>query len=81
MAASGALVVGVRTGDGVVRTAGLVTLVIVLAKLLTVDLAAVDTLWRVGLFLVVGLGLLRLGYLLPDLARRYGQEADYLDAP
>ena len=68
-AAGAAIVAAIRSGEGVMRVAGMGTLVAVLAKLLTVDLAEVDTLWRVGLFLVVGLGLLRLGYLLPRLAR------------
>ncbi len=46
---------------------GLGTLGLVVAKLLTVDLAAVDTFWRVGLFFVIGLGLLALSYQLPRL--------------
>ena len=64
-AAAGAIVYAVKRDDGLVRVLGLTTLIIVLAKLLTIDLAAVDTLWRVGLFFVIGAGLLRLGYLLP----------------
>ena len=40
---------------------------ITVAKLLTVDLQEVDTLWRAGLFFVIGLGFLRLGFLLPRL--------------
>lgn len=68
MLAAGALVIGVRSGVHFSRILGIVTLVVVLFKLLTVDLAEVDTLWRVGLFLVVGTGLLRLGYVLPRLS-------------
>lgn len=45
--------------------AGLVVLAVTVAKLLLVDLAEVDALWRAGLFLFVGLGFLRLGFLLP----------------
>lgn len=47
--------------------AGLGVLGLTVGKLLTVDLREVDTLWRAGLFLVVGLGFLRLGFLLPRL--------------
>ena len=72
LAAAGALVAGVLAGDWTVRVVGLTTLGTVLAKLLTVDLAEIDTLWRVGLFLVIGLGLLRLGYALPALGERFG---------
>lgn len=67
--AAGALVIGIRRDNQLTRVLGVITLVIVLFKLLTVDLAAVDTLWRVGLFLIVGAGLLRLGYVLPRLSR------------
>lgn len=66
--AAAALIYGVRADDQPTRTIGIVTLGVVLVKLLTVDLAEVDTLWRVGLFLVVGTGLLRLGYVLPRLS-------------
>ena len=46
---------------------GLCVLALTVGKLLTVDLREVDTLWRAGLFFVVGLGFLRLGFLLPRL--------------
>ncbi|MEL6982971.1 MAG: DUF2339 domain-containing protein, partial [Actinomycetota bacterium] len=49
--AAAALVIGVRADQQIGRTIGIVTLGVVLVKLLTVDLAEVDTLWRVGLFL------------------------------
>ncbi|MEM7325519.1 MAG: DUF2339 domain-containing protein [Actinomycetota bacterium] len=71
VAAVCAIVAGLLTGRTEVRSAGLVTLGVVLVKLLTIDLAEVDTLWRVGLFLIIGLGLMRLGYVLPELAARY----------
>ncbi|MEM9131630.1 MAG: DUF2339 domain-containing protein [Actinomycetota bacterium] len=70
VAAIGALLVGVAEDRAVFRILGLVTLALLLTKLLTVDLAAVDALWRVGLFLVVGAGLMRLGYVLPRLSGR-----------
>ena len=47
--------------------AGLAVLALTVGKLLLVDMQEVDTLWRAGLFLLVGLGLLRLGFLLPRL--------------
>lgn len=50
-----------------IAVAGLLVLGVTVAKLLTVDLRAVDTMWRAGLFLVIGLALLRLGFLLPRL--------------
>ena len=70
VAAVGAIVVGLTWDRAVFRVLGLVTLAVLLVKLLTVDLAAIDTLWRVGLFLVIGTGLMRLGYVLPRLGRR-----------
>lgn len=72
--ACGAIVAGLSTGRSEIRYVGFATLGVVLVKLLTVDLAEVETLWRVGLFLVIGLGLLRLGYVLPKLAARYAPE-------
>lgn len=65
-----AIIVGVALGLAVVRTVGLFTLGLVVAKLLTVDLAGVDVLWRVGLFLIVGGGLLWLASVLPRLGWR-----------
>jgi uncharacterized membrane protein len=50
-----------------VAVAGLLVLGMTVAKLLTVDLHEVDTLWRAALFLLIGLGFLRLGFLLPRL--------------
>lgn len=47
--------------------AGLAVLAVTVGKLLLVDMQEVDTLWRAGLFLLVGLGLMRLGFLLPRL--------------
>lgn len=69
LAAAGAIATGVRFGEALARALGLATLAVVLTKMATVDLAAVETFWRVGLFFLVGLGLLRLGYVLPRLAR------------
>ena len=61
------LVVGATRKLRDVAAAALVVIGLTVGKLLTVDLREVDALWRAGLFLVVGLGLLRLGFLLPAL--------------
>lgn len=50
-----------------VATVGLAVLALTVTKLLVVDMQEVDTLWRAGLFLAVGLGLMRLGFLLSRL--------------
>jgi hypothetical protein len=57
---------------------GLVVLGLTVGKLLSVDLREVDTLWRAGLFFLVGVGLMRLGFMLPRLARTPA-EADESD--
>lgn len=73
-AALGAAVVAVGAGftapsitinpdDGIaLRRLGLITLAATVVKLVTIDLAEVDTIWRALLFAVVGAGLLRLGF-------------------
>lgn len=61
-------------------TTGLAVLGLTVGKLLTVDLQEVDTLWRAGLFFLVGIGLLRLGFLLPRLTRDDGTDSDEVDA-
>jgi uncharacterized membrane protein len=78
--AAGAIVLGVARRAAAVRTTGLVTLTVVVGKLLTVDLGEVDVFWRVGVFVLVGSGLLRLAYVLP----RYesdGSSAENSDRP
>jgi uncharacterized membrane protein len=61
------LIAGALRRQTEVGVVGLVVLALTVGKLLTVDLQEVDTLWRAGLFLLVGLGFLRLGFLLPRL--------------
>ncbi len=61
-----------------IAAAGLAVLGLTVAKLLTVDLQEVDALWRAGLFFVVGMGIMRLGFLLPRLA---GTPRAAVDAP
>ncbi|NCG39129.1 MAG: DUF2339 domain-containing protein, partial [Actinobacteria bacterium] len=48
-------------------TVGLAVLALTVTKLLIVDMQEVETLWRAALFLAVGLGLMRLGFLLSRL--------------
>lgn len=61
------LATGWRIGSDIVRTAGLLTLVAVVAKLFLVDLGELDAVWRILLFLGFGGLLLVLGYLFPSL--------------
>ena len=64
---TGLLVAGAVRKVPEIGAAGLAVLALTVGKLLLVDMQEVDTLWRAGLFLLVGLGLLRLGFLLPRL--------------
>lgn len=61
------LAAGWRIGSDVVRTTGLITLLVVVAKLFLVDLGELDAIWRILLFLGFGGLLLVLGYLFPSL--------------
>ncbi len=61
-----------------VKAVGLATLAATVVKLITVDLAEVDTIWRALLFAVVGVGLLRLGYRI-GLLDRSGEADDLAD--
>lgn len=63
----GGIVVGAVRKIPAAGTWGLAVLAVTVGKLLTIDLAEVDALWRAVLFLVIGLGILRIGYLLPRL--------------
>lgn len=71
-----AVVAGLRWLSSTVRTVGLLTLALAVGKLLTVDLAVVDVFWRVGLFFLIGAGLLRLAYVLPRLAAQARARAE-----
>ena len=62
-------VTGAVTKRADAASTGLAVIALTVGKLLTVDLREVDTLWRAGLFFLVGVGLLRLGFLLPRLTR------------
>ena len=62
-------IVGWRLRSDAVRSAGLATLCLVVAKLFIVDLAQLNALWRILLFLGFGALLLLLSYLFPRLWR------------
>ena len=64
---TGLLVVGAVRKRPDIGTVALIVLGLTVAKLLTVDLQEVDRLWRAGLFLLIGMAFLRLGFLLPRL--------------
>jgi hypothetical protein len=63
----GLLVHGLRSNQDLLRRAGLGTLALVVAKLFLIDLAELDPLWRVAVFLVIGAGFLAVGYFLPQV--------------
>lgn len=69
------LVVGAIRKAPEVGGVGLAVLALTVGKLLTVDLQEVDTLWRAGLFFIVGVGFLRLGFLLPGLMGRSSESS------
>ena len=69
------LVVGLRNARQVMWQTGVATLLLLVGKLFVVDLANLDAIWRILLFMVVGGGFLALGYAFPNL-RRPGAEAD-----
>ncbi len=62
-----ALVFGVMRNRPELTRLGFAGVCIVLAKLIVIDLATVDPMWRAALFCAVGGGLLRVGYVLPNL--------------
>ncbi|MFW2334181.1 DUF2339 domain-containing protein [Ilumatobacter sp.] len=69
-------VTGAVRQDAQVGMTGLAVLGLTVGKLLTVDLREVDALWRAGLFFLVGIGLLRLGFMLPRLGNDDGATGD-----
>jgi len=66
------LVAGLTKTNSDFRTAGLVTLAVVVAKLFLVDLAELDPIWRIVAFMGVGAGFLLLGWFVPGLWGRTG---------
>jgi hypothetical protein len=63
---------GARNGRRIAERVGLGTLGVVIVKLFFVDLAALEAIWRVLLFLGLGAGLLVLSYAFPTLWRPAG---------
>jgi hypothetical protein len=73
---TGAMWLGSRIDDRDVIRAGLVTLAATAAKLIFIDLVAVDVLWRAALFFIVGSTFLRLGFLLPGMLTTASEPID-----
>ncbi len=69
------LVVGLRSARQAMWQTGAATLLLLVGKLFVVDLANLEAIWRILLFMVVGGGFLALGYAFPNL-RRLDAEAD-----
>lgn len=74
-------VAGAVRRDAQVGMAGLAVLGLTVGKLLTVDLREVDALWRAGLFFLVGVGLLRLGFMLPRLGSHATEVEEHAAEP
>jgi uncharacterized membrane protein len=70
------LIFGLRRHKEMIRGAGLATLVLVVGKLFVVDLAQLDSLWRVAVFLGIGAGFLTVGYFLPQLWKPLVEQED-----
>jgi len=70
-----ALIASLRRRSQILQTAGLATLGLVAAKLIFVDLARLDPVWRILLFLGFGATLLLLGYLVNRPDSRTGNRA------
>lgn len=64
------VVAGLRLNDGFVRTLGVGTLLLVVGKLFLVDLSALETIWRIVLFLGFGGVFLLLSYFFRTLWRK-----------
>ncbi len=64
------VVLGLRLNDGFVRALGVGTLILVVGKLFLVDLSALETIWRIVLFLGFGGVFLLLSYFFRTLWRQ-----------
>ncbi|MEM8560415.1 MAG: DUF2339 domain-containing protein, partial [Bacteroidota bacterium] len=67
--ALGMLALGWQRRSEFVRRVGLATLLVVVGKLFVVDLAELDAIWRILLFLGFGALLMLISYLVPSLWR------------
>jgi len=65
--AVGLIAAGLRFRADDLQRVGLATLILVVAKLFVVDLAALDAIWRIMLFLGIGAGFLLISYLFQGL--------------
>ena len=74
------VVVGLRLGDDLVRSIGLGTVLVTVAKVILIDLAEVPALWRILLFMGLGGLLLLVSYLVPSLLRGRASGARNSDA-
>lgn len=70
------LLAGLRLDRAVLRSAGLLTLLIVVGKLFLLDLATVAAIWRILLFMGFGGAFLLLSYYFPRLWRSSSSESD-----
>jgi uncharacterized membrane protein len=61
--------IGLRAGSAMVVKAGFATLVLAIGKALVFDLAHLDPIWRIGVFLGFGAAVLAVSYLVPSLWR------------
>ncbi len=80
MACAG-LVLGLMGRNSAVRNVAMGTLGITLFKLVSVDMAEVDVFWRVGLFFVVGMGLIVLGLKVPALIGPPAEQPEQPEPP
>ncbi len=75
--AAGLIVAGLKQRIPKLRTVGLITLFVVIAKLIFIDLSEVKAIWRVLLFLGFGGGLLWLSYFFHNMSdREHGAGTD-----
>ncbi|MCH7562326.1 MAG: DUF2339 domain-containing protein [Gemmatimonadetes bacterium] len=63
------LVIGLRSARQAMWQTGAATLLLLVGKLFVVDLANLEAIWRILLFMVVGGGFLALGYAFPNLRK------------
>ncbi|QDG52351.1 DUF2339 domain-containing protein [Persicimonas caeni] len=68
--AIGLLIAGLRVDSKHLKYTGLATVVLAVGKLLVIDMAGTETIWRVLLFLGFGLALLAVSYVAPVLGGR-----------
>jgi uncharacterized membrane protein len=70
------VIAGLRRNHQDLRGVGLATFGVVVAKLFLIDLAELDPIWRILIFLCVGAGFLVLGFFVPSLWKPIGGEPE-----